>query len=51
MTLKLCPLIEYQIRNVFIEKSCRECAPKTSPRLLFYFGKQLKKVVVCNKFF
>ena len=35
MTLKLCPLIEYNIRNIFMEKSNRECAPKASPRPFF----------------
>ena len=30
MTLKLCPLIEYYIRNIFMEKICRKCAPKVS---------------------
>ena len=39
MMLKLCPLIEYYIRNIFMEKSCRKYAPKASPRPLFYFGK------------
>ena len=26
------------MKKVFMEKSCRKCAPKASPRLLFYFG-------------
>ena len=39
MMLKLCPLIEYYIRNIFMEKSCRKYVPKASPRPLFYFGK------------
>ena len=39
MMLKLCPLIEYYIRNIFMEKSCRKYAPKASPRSFFYFGK------------
>ena len=39
MTLKLCPLTEYLIRNNFKEKSSRGCAPKASPRPLFDFGK------------
>ena len=37
MTLKLCQLIEYYLRNIFIEKSCRKCAAKASPRSLFNF--------------
>ena len=32
MTLKVCPLIECQLWNIFIEKSCRKYAPKASPR-------------------
>ena len=39
MTLKLYQLIEYQIKNTFIEKSCRKCALKATPRLLFNFDK------------
>ena len=39
MTLKPCPLTEYQIKNLFIEKSCRECAAKAHPRPLYNFGK------------
>ena len=26
MTLKFCPYMEYQIKNIFIEKSYRKCA-------------------------
>ena len=32
-------------------KSCREYAPKVSPRPLFNFGKQPKTAIVCKKFF
>ena len=41
------------IRNIFMEKSYRKCAPKElrSPRLLFYFGKQPKTAIPCKKFF
>ena len=39
MTLKLCLLVEYHIKNIFMEKSCRKCAPKASPRPLYNFGK------------
>ena len=39
MALKLCPLIGYWIRSTFMEKSCRKCEPKASPRPLFNFGK------------
>ena len=34
-----------------MEKSCRKCASKASPRPIFYFGKQLKTVIACKKFF
>ena len=39
MTLKLGQLIEYWIRNTFMEKSCRKYAPKAVPGHLFIFGK------------
>ena len=33
ITLKLCQLIKYSKRNIFIylKKSCRKCAPKATP--------------------
>ena len=34
-----------------MEKSCRKCAPKTSPRLIFYFDKQPKTAIPHKKFF
>ena len=34
MTVKFCPLIEYKIRNIFMEKSCRKFGPMASPRPL-----------------
>ena len=34
MPLKLSQLIEYYIRNIFMKKSCRKCAPNASPRPL-----------------
>ena len=34
-----------------MEKSSRKFAPKGSPRLLFYFGKQTKTVIACKNFF
>ena len=34
MTLKLFPLIQYSIRHIFVEKSCKKYAPKASPRSL-----------------
>ena len=33
-----------------MEKSCRTCAPKASPRPL-YFGKQPKTAIAWKKFF
>ena len=34
-----CPSMEYQIKNIFMEKSCRKYATKASPRPLYNFGK------------
>ena len=34
-----------------MEKLYRKFAPKTSPRLLFYFGKQPKAAIPCKKLF
>ena len=31
--------MEYQIKNIFIEKSYRKYAAKASPRTLYNFGK------------
>ena len=50
VALKLWPLIQYQITNILVEKSCRKYAPKASPRPLIYFGKDLKTVIACKKF-
>ena len=30
MTLKPYPQMEYQIKNIFIEKSCKKCAAKVN---------------------
>ena len=38
MTMKPCPYMEYQIKKVFIEKSCNKCTAKASPRPLYNFG-------------
>ena len=43
--------MEYQIKNIFIGKSCRKCAPKASPRPLYNFGQQPKTAIACQKFF
>ena len=37
LTLKFGQLIENQIRKIFVEKVCRKCALKASPRPLFDF--------------
>ena len=34
-----------------MDKSFRKCAPKASPRPLFYFGKQPETAIARNKFF
>ena len=34
-----------------MEKSCRVCAPKASPRPFFNFGKQPKTAIACQKLF
>ena len=34
-----------------MEKLYRKSAPKASPRLLFYFGKQPKTAIICKKLF
>ena len=31
--------MEYQMKKIFKEKSCRKCATKASPRPLYNFGK------------
>ena len=38
-------------KDHFMEKSWRKCAPKVSPRPLFYFAKQPKTAIACKKFF
>ena len=40
MRLKLCQLTEYQVRTIFMDKSCRKCT-KASPRPLFNFGNHI----------
>ena len=34
-----------------MQKSCRKCGQKASPRPLFYPGKQPKTVIACEKLF
>ena len=43
--------MEYQIKNLFIEKSRRKCAAKASPRPLYNFGNKPKTAIACKKFF
>ena len=53
MTLKLCPLIGYYIRNIFIfiGKSCRKCAPEAIPRPLLNFWPLHARNFFKNKIF
>ena len=51
MTLKLCPYMEYQTKNIFMGKSCRKYAAKASPRPLHNFGKWPKTAIAYKKFF
>ena len=34
-TIKFAQLVEYSMRNIFLEKPYRKCGGKTSPRLFF----------------
>ena len=36
---------------MFIEKSCRKCAAKASPRSLYNFDKWPKTAIACKKLF
>ena len=51
MTFRLCPFIEYYVRNIFRERSCRKCAPKASPRPFLNFGKQPKQSLHARNYF
>ena len=51
MTLKLWPLIEYWIRNIFIEKSYRKFASKPSSRPLFILVNNPKQPLYTIFFF
>ena len=42
--------MEYQIKNIFIEKSCKKCAAKTSPRPLYNFGNPKQPLHARNYF-
>ena len=41
-TLKFDQLIECNMRNIFLEKSCTKCGEETSPR---NFSKKLKLII------
>ena len=49
MTLKLCPYIDFWIRNIFMEKIMQKMCTKTNPRH-FCFGKERKTAISCKKF-
>ena len=49
MTLKPCPYMEHQIKNVFIKKLGRKCAAKATHKPLYNFGKQPKTAIACTK--
>ena len=51
MTLKLCQLIEYYVRNIFMEKACRKYGLKASTRSLPNFGKSPATAIACKKLF
>ena len=51
MTLKLCQLIEYYVRNIFMEKACRKYELKASTRSLPNFGKSPATAIACKKLF
>ena len=37
--------------NIFIEKSCKKCAAKASPRPLYNFGEKPKTAIACKNYF
>ena len=51
--MKLGQLIEYNKKNIFLQKLCRKCGKETSSRPLLFFNKKTQlnmkwKQVVCN---
>ena len=46
-TMKFGQLIEYNIRNIFLEKSYTKCGGETSPRL---FSEKLKLSILLDKY-
>ena len=42
--MKFGPLIEYHVRNIFLEKSCREEAERLIPGLFLFLKKTLHEV-------
>ena len=51
MTLKLCQLLEYYVRNIFMEKSCRNYAPKSSPRFFLILVNNSKQLLHARNYF
>ena len=45
-TMKFCQLIQYNMRNIFLEKSFAKCGGDASPRL---FYKKLKLIIYLNQ--
>ena len=43
--------MEYQVKNIFIETSCRKCAAKASFRPLYNFGKKPKTAIHARNYF
>ena len=51
MTFKLCSVIEYEIKNIYMEKSHRKCAPKATPRSLFILVNNSKQPLHAGNYF
>ena len=43
--IKLCQLTENYVRNIFMEKSCRQCAPKAVPDSFLILVNNLKQLL------
>ena len=50
-TLKYCPLIEYYVSNIFMEKSYQKFELKACPRPLFNFSKSRRTEITRKRFF
>ena len=51
MTLKLCQVIDYYTRNIFMEKSYRKCTPKARPRPFLILVNNPKQLVHARNYF